>query len=74
MKLMAVNGRRFSLQVLRDAIRAAKSSKEPIELVIENSELTRVYKLDYHDGERFPHLERDASKPDLLEKIIQPRA
>jgi hypothetical protein len=28
-------------------------------------------KLDYHDGERFPHLERDASKPDLLEQIIK---
>ena len=73
MKLIAVNGRRYSLQVLREALRAAKSSTDPIELVVENGELTQSYKLAYHDGERFPHLERDPSKPDLLQKIIQPR-
>jgi len=31
-----------------------------------------VVKIDYHGGERYPHLERVDSKPDLLEKILQP--
>ena len=39
--------------------------------LIENGELIKTYKLDYHDGERFPHLERGASKPDLLEQKIK---
>jgi hypothetical protein len=30
-------------------------------------------KLDYHDGEKYPLLERDASKPDLLSEILKPR-
>lgn len=73
MKGMAVNGRRFSLQVLREVLRAAKLSRELIDLAIENGELTQSYQLDYHDGERFPRLERDPSKPDLLEQIIKPK-
>jgi hypothetical protein len=28
--------------------------------------------LDYHDGEKYPHLERDAAKPDLLTQILKP--
>lgn len=71
MKMTAVNGRHYSLPVLCEAVRAAKSLPEPIELLIENGELVKTYKLDYHDGERFPHLERDSSKPDLLEQIIR---
>ena len=29
--------------------------------------------LDYHGGEKFPHLVRDETKPDLLTDIIKPR-
>ncbi len=31
-------------------------------------------KVDYHGGERYPHLERDSSKPDVLSKIVEPLA
>ena len=71
MRITAVNSRRYSPTILREAVRAAKTSKAPIELQVENAEVSDNYKLDYHDGERFPHLERDSSKPDLLEKIIR---
>jgi predicted metalloprotease with PDZ domain len=56
MKLVAVNGRRWSPDVLREAIRAAKNGKEPIELLIENEDYFRSYGMDYHGGERYPHL------------------
>jgi predicted metalloprotease with PDZ domain len=36
MKIVAVNGRRFSGDVWHDAIRAAKTSPSPIELIVEN--------------------------------------
>jgi hypothetical protein len=29
--------------------------------------------LDYHDGLRYPHLQRDPSKPDLLQRIVEPQ-
>ncbi|HEY6303057.1 MAG TPA: M61 family peptidase [Terriglobales bacterium] len=71
MRIVAVNGRRFSADVWRDAIRAAKSSPSPIELIIENTDYFRVVKLDYHGGEKYPHLVRDESKPDLLTEIYR---
>ncbi|HEV3510890.1 MAG TPA: M61 family peptidase [Candidatus Sulfotelmatobacter sp.] len=73
MKLVAVNGRRFSPDVLRDAIKAAKNSTAPIELLVENTDYYQTYKLDYHAGEMYPHLVRDESKPDLLTEILKPR-
>jgi predicted metalloprotease with PDZ domain len=73
MKVVAVNGRRFSGDVLRDALRAGKSSSAPLELLVENTEYYKTYKLDYHGGEKYPHLVRDESKPDLLSEIIKPR-
>jgi predicted metalloprotease with PDZ domain len=72
MKLVAVNGRKFSKEVLGDALRAGKNSSAPLELLVENTEYYKTYKLDYHDGEKFPHLVRDETKPDLLSDIIKP--
>ena len=73
MKLVAVNGRKFSKEVLGDALRAGKNSSAPLELMVENTEYYKTFKLDYHDGEKFPHLVRDETKPDLLSDIIKPR-
>jgi predicted metalloprotease with PDZ domain len=73
MKLVAVNGRKFSKGVLQDALRESKNSAAAIELLVENTEYYKTYKLDYHEGEKFPHLVRDESKPDLLSDIIKAR-
>ena len=74
MRIVAVNGRRYSEKGLREALRAAKAGKDPIELIVENVETFKTVKVDYHGGERYPHLERDASKPDLLSAIGKPLA
>jgi predicted metalloprotease with PDZ domain len=73
MRLVAVNGHRFSEKGLRDALRAGKSGKEPLELLVENLDTFKTCKVDYHGGEKFPHLERDASKPDLVSAIGAPK-
>ena len=73
MRVIAVNGRRFSNDVWRGALRAGKTGKEPLELIVENTEYYRTFKLDYHEGERYPHLVRDESKPDVLSEIIKAR-
>jgi predicted metalloprotease with PDZ domain len=72
MTIVAVNGRKYSPDVLRDALKAAKNSKEPIQLLTENSEYYKTYSVNYHDGERYPHLVRDESKADYLGDIIRP--
>ncbi|HTC56347.1 MAG TPA: hypothetical protein VK706_08060 [Candidatus Sulfotelmatobacter sp.] len=71
MKLIAVNRRHYSPEVLRDALREGKSSTAPLELLVENTDYFNTYKLDYHGGERYPHLARDESKPDLLSEIYK---
>ncbi|MFZ0137636.1 MAG: M61 family peptidase [Candidatus Sulfotelmatobacter sp.] len=71
MKLIAVNGHQYSPEVLRDALRAGKSSTAPLELLVENTDYFKTYSLDYHGGERYPHLVRDESKPDLLSEIYK---
>ena len=71
MKVIAVNGRHFSAEVLHDAIKAAKNSTAPIELLVESDDYYKTYKLDYHGGEMYPHLVRDESKPDLLSDILK---
>jgi len=71
MKLVAVNMRQFSANVLRDALLAAEKSKDPIELLIQAGEHFKIYKLDYHDGPRYPRLERVSAQPDLLAKITR---
>lgn len=73
MRLVAVNGRRFAPHILRAALRVAKTSSDPIELLVESDEFYKTYRLAYHEGERYPHLERDASRPDLLGQILTPR-
>jgi predicted metalloprotease with PDZ domain len=72
MKLIAVNGRRYSADLLREAIKGSKGSTEPLELLAENGEFYKTYRLDYHGGPRYPHLERDATRPDLLTDILKP--
>ena len=41
-------------------------------LLVENEDYFKTCKVDYHDGEKYPHLERDAAKPDLLAEILKP--
>jgi predicted metalloprotease with PDZ domain len=74
MKLVAVNGRKWSPDDLHAAIRQAKGSHEPIELLIENEDFFQTYPVDYHGGEQYPHLERITGKPDLLGEIAKMKA
>jgi predicted metalloprotease with PDZ domain len=71
MKVVAVNGKKFSGDVLRDALKTGKTSSAPLELLVENTDYFSTFKLDYHGGEKYPHLVRDESKPDQLSDIIK---
>jgi hypothetical protein len=57
--------------VLHEAIKASKAGSDPIELLVENTDYYRTVKLDYHEGEKYPYLVRDESKPDLLSEIVK---
>jgi predicted metalloprotease with PDZ domain len=72
MKLVAINGRRATEELLHAAIRDAKGSTEPIELIVENAGYFKVVKIDYHEGEKYPHLVRQANTAALLDDILKP--
>jgi predicted metalloprotease with PDZ domain len=74
MRLVAVNGRKWTPEILRDAIKQAKNSKDPIELLAENSDFYQTYRIDYHGSERHPHLELVSGKSDLLSEIAKMKA
>jgi predicted metalloprotease with PDZ domain len=73
-KLIAVNRRQFTPTVLREAVQKSVSSAEPLELLIKVGEFYEVHRIDYHGGEKYPHLERDPATADLLSAIIAPLA
>jgi len=73
MRLVAVNGRGFTPEVFRAALKAAKNGSAPIDLLVENDDYYKTYEINYHGGEQYPHLVRDESKPDLLSDILRAR-
>jgi predicted metalloprotease with PDZ domain len=74
MKIVAVDGRRYGGRVLRAALRAAKGGTAPVSILAENDGVFATYAVDAREGERYPHLERDPARPDLLTAIIAPHA
>jgi predicted metalloprotease with PDZ domain len=71
--LVAVNGREFKPERLKDAVAAAKGNTAPIELLIKTGDQYKTVRLDYHEGLRYPHLERIAGTTDRLNAILAPR-
>ncbi len=73
MSLIAVNGREFSPEVLKDAVAAAKGGSAPIELLVKNFDHIDTVKIDYHGGLLYPSLVRLDGKPDRLSELYKAR-
>ena len=71
-KLIAVDNRQYSPTLLREAVQAAAKGSKAIELMVKSGDFYKTYRIDYHGGERYPHLVRNGSAPDLLTEIIKP--
>ena len=74
MKLIAVNGKKYKDEVLDAAMAEAQKSHQPIELLLENGDFYRTFKVQYFDGQRYPHLVRVDGKPDLISLVLTPKA
>ena len=73
-QVIAVNGRQYSSNLLHEMVAKSTKNTGPIELLIKDSDYYRTVRVDYHGGERYPHLERDELKPDVLSQIIASKA
>jgi predicted metalloprotease with PDZ domain len=72
MKIVAVNGRQFSLDDLTRAVQNSKANPAPISVLASNSGVLENYELQYHGGAAYPHLEREQSVADYLDDILTP--
>ena len=73
MQVIAVNDVAYTSEVLVDAVKAAKGTQAPIRLLVKDFNRYRTVDIAYHDGLRYPALERIPGKPDLLTAILEPR-
>ena len=73
MKIIGVNGRKYSVEVLDAAIAAAHETRRPIELMVENGDYYRTLSVAYFDGPRYPHLTRIADRADTLAEVLKAR-
>ena len=72
-ELVAVGDRTASAEALRDAVTAARAGTDPIVLVVKRGEEFRTLSFDYHDGLRYPRLERIEGTRDRLADIFEAR-
>jgi predicted metalloprotease with PDZ domain len=73
MKVVAVNGRKFSAEELKLAVADTKTGGK-LELLTENGDFYKTCTIDYKGGAKYPALERVAGEPDLLADILKPLA
>ncbi|HEY5425661.1 MAG TPA: hypothetical protein VIJ77_03840 [Candidatus Tumulicola sp.] len=74
MSILAVNGQQFDSDSLDYALENARHSSAPIALIVTQTGWYQTLSLDYHDGIRYPHLERVEGTPDMLAAITAPHA
>ncbi|HUA99835.1 MAG TPA: hypothetical protein VMA34_15995 [Terracidiphilus sp.] len=74
MKVVGVNGRVYTHDLLEDAIKASASSSAPIALLVVDDDYYKTCEIHDAGGERYPHLVREESKPDYLDELIAAHA
>ncbi len=74
MRIIAINGRGFTPPLLRAAIKDSQgaANKQSIDLIVENTGFYKVLRLDYHEGEKYPDLQRVSKVPARLDDILSP--
>jgi predicted metalloprotease with PDZ domain len=74
LKLIGVNGRKYTPQVLTEAIAATRTAPKPMQLLVEDGDFFRTATFEYKSGLRSPHLERVPGTADLLGDILAPKS
>ncbi|MBW8754892.1 MAG: M61 family metallopeptidase [Sphingomonadales bacterium] len=72
-KVIAVNGRTYDPDRLKQAITAAKGSTKPIELLVKRGDRFMTVAVAYGGGLRWPWLERATTGAAPLDQLLAPR-
>jgi len=71
--VVGVNGQQYSIDRLKDAITAAKGTRDPIHLLIKSDTRVRTVDIDYHGGARYPRLQKVGTGETGLDRLLAPR-
>jgi predicted metalloprotease with PDZ domain len=70
MSVVTVNGQEYSAELLNDAVRKTKTGGS-LELTVRNGRSISSYKLNYHEGAKYPVLQRNGQAA-LIDDILKP--
>ncbi|HET9810333.1 MAG TPA: peptidase M61 [Sphingomicrobium sp.] len=73
-EILAVNGRQFSGDGLRSAVKAANGTDAPITLLTKDGEAYRTINLNWHEGLKYPRLVKTRKGPGTLDALLAPRS
>jgi len=74
MQIQAVNGVMSDVAGrLKEAVKLSVNTIGPIEVTIKDQDHSRVARIDYHDGARYPHLQRIQVQKPVLDCILAAR-
>jgi predicted metalloprotease with PDZ domain len=72
-EILAVNGREFSGDSIKDAITAAKGTTVPVKLLVKSGDLYRTVDLNWHEGLKYPRLVKTDKGDGTLDRLLAPR-
>ena len=72
-RVLAVNGRQFSIEELNKTLAESKTHAEKIILLVSNAGFVESHEIDYHGGLRYPHLVRNQAAHDFLDDVLRSR-
>jgi hypothetical protein len=70
MRVVTVNDQEYSTELLRDEVQKTKAGGS-LELKVRNGRSISNYKLNYHDGAKYPVLQRNGQAT-LIDDILKP--
>lgn len=73
MEIVAVNGQASTPDRIAAAVTAAKDPAVSVTLIVKDGDQYKTVALAYHEGLRYPRLERIEGTPDRLSDILTPR-
>jgi len=72
-QVVGVNGQSYTADRLKAAILAAKGTRDPIRLTVKQNQRVRDVAIPYHDGPRYPRLEKTGTGETGLDRLLAPR-
>jgi predicted metalloprotease with PDZ domain len=72
-QIVAVNGRTFDMDAIKQAIRDAANGGALPQLLVHDGDVYRTVALDWHGGLRYPRLEKIGKGPGTLDALLAPR-